>query len=250
MANHVPLAKDKHASLKVVNSGDYTRFRNQNLIPIVARDFYSLASEFPLVFVTDKQSEAFTAVAIMGLQDGQNLYCQQEPYPAQVIPVGFSNAPFAIAPADDKREQFVVMVDEDSHLLSESEGQPLFKENGEKTDYMEGRIESLVQAAQQGEQMGQICKLLREKELLATHQVQLQHRPDARRYNIEGIYTVDEKKLNELSDDGFLELRKLGLVSLIYAHLMSLQQLRRVSEKQYEADTASVAAPSESVPAV
>ena len=146
---------------------------------------------------------------------------------------------FAIAAADQQREQFVVMIDEDSSLLSESEGEPLFGEDGEKTEYMESRVEGLVQAAQQREQTIQITKLLQEKDMLTTHQVQLQHRPDGQRYSIEGIYTVNEEKLNELSDEDFLELRKLGLIPLIYAHLTSLQQLRRISERQYAADKGS-----------
>ena len=238
MSKHVPLLNDRHANLKVIHSDDYTRYRNQQLIPVVARDFYSLSVEYPLVFVTDRQSGAFTPVAIMGLRDGENLYCQQEPYPVQVVPASFQHAPFAIAATDSQREQFAVMVDEESHLLSETEGQPLFKANGEKTPYMEQRIEALVQAAQQREQMVQVCRILQEKQLLVTQRIQLQYRPDGWLYNIDGIYTVDENKLNELPDEDFLALRKRGLISLIYAHLMSLQQLRRIAERQYEADNA------------
>jgi len=237
MTKHVPLAKDKHANLKVIDSGDYSRYKNQNLIPIVVRDFYTLSSEFPLVFVTNAESKDFMPVAIMGFRDGENLYCQEEPFPAQVIPLGFGNAPFAIAAADENRDQFVVLVDEESPLVSETEGNALFTEDGEKTEYTEARVEGLVRAAQEREQTIQVCKLLKEKDLLATQQVQLQHRPDGQRYNIDGIYTVNEEKLNALSDEDFLELRKIGLLSMIYAHLTSLQQLRRVSERQYAADS-------------
>ena len=59
------------------------------------------------------------------------------------------------------------------------------------------------------------------------------------RYNIDGIYVIDEKALNELPDEDFLAFRKQGLLPLIYAHLSSLQQLRRISELQYEADKAA-----------
>ena len=239
MSKYVPLANDKHADLKVINSGDYTRFKEQHLIPIVVRDFYTLSSEFPLVFVTNVQSEEFMPVAIMGLKEGQNLYCQESPFPSQVIPIGFGNAPFAITATDESRDQFAVLVDEDSELLSRTEGNALFNEKGEKTEYMDARVEGLVRAANEREQTTQVCKLLREKELLVTHQVQLQHRPDGQRYSIEGIYTVNEEKLNQLSDEEFLELRKIGLLSMIYAHLTSLQQLRRISERQYLADQAA-----------
>jgi len=45
--------------------------------------------------------------------------------------------------------------------------------------------------------------------------------------------------LNELSDEDILELRSKGLLAMIYAHLTSLQQLRRLSKMQYEADKAA-----------
>ena len=95
--------------------------------------------------------------------------------------------------------------------------------------------------AEQTVQTEAICKLFKEKDLLATKQLQLQHRQDSPRYNIDGIYTIDEKRLNALSEDDFLDLRKQGMIPLIYAHLSSLQQLRRVSEMQYNADKAAEA---------
>ena len=122
--------------------------------------------------------------------------------------------------------------------MSTTEGEALFKENGERTDYLEKKIEFLVQTAQQTVHTENICKIFAEKDLLATQQLQLQHRPDAPAYNIGGIYTVDEQKLNALSDEDYLDLRRQGIIPLIYAHLSSLQQLRRISEMQYNADKA------------
>jgi hypothetical protein len=239
MATLAPLASDKHATLKVIESGDYSRYQEQNLIPIVTRDFFTLAAEFPLVFVPRDRTDEFVPVAIMGLRKGQNLYCQSEQWPAQVIPISFGNAPFAIARADAEADQYVVLVDEDSPLLNESEGNAIFNEHGNRTAYMEKRVEALIDTTQQAVQTQNICKLFQDMNLLITHQVQLQHRPDATRYNIEGIYIIDEQALNELSDDDFLALRKQGLLPLIYAHLSSLQQLRRISQLQYEADQAA-----------
>ena len=83
-----------------------------------------------------------------------------------------------------------------------------------------------------------LTQALPKKDLLVTPQMQLQHRPDAPAYNIGGIYTVDEQKLNALSDEDYLDLRRQGIIPLIYAHLSSLQQLRRISEMQYNADKA------------
>ena len=241
MALPVPLQNDKHAKLKVSESGDYRRYKDLHLIPILTQDFFTLGAEFPLVFVKDSRGEQFVPVAIMGLREGHNLFCQTEEWKSRIIPIRFNNAPFSMVRVDEKSDQLAVLIDEESSMLSETEGAPLFKEDGGKTAYLEQRIEHLMKTAEQTVQTEGICKLFKEKDLLATQQLQLQHRQDSPRYNIDGVYSIDEKKLNALSDDDFLDLRKQGMIPLIYAHLSSLQQLRRVSEMQYNADKAAAA---------
>lgn len=241
MSTPVPLRKDKHAKLKVVESGDYRRYKDKHLVPIVIQDFFTLAAEFPLVFVKIGKTDEFIPVAMMGLREGQNLYCQTEVWKGQVIPVSFGNAPFTIARVDDASDQLIVLLDEESPLISETTGETLFDEKGERSTYLGARIEALMKVAEQTRNTQEMCKRLTEKKLLSTQKVQLQHRPDATRYNIDGIYVVDEIALNELSDESYLDLRKMGLLPLIYAHLTSLQQLRRVSELQYVADKAAKA---------
>lgn len=236
MSSPQPLRKDKHAKLKVTESGDYTRYKANHLVPIVIQDFFTLAAEFPLVFVKIGKTDEFVPVALMGLREGQNLYCQTEEYKAGVIPVSFGNAPFSIARVDEATDQLIVLLNEESPLLSEDKGEPLFDEKGERSAYLEKRIESLIKVAEQTRNTQEMCKRLTEKKLLATQKLELQHRPDATRYNIEGIYVINETALNELSDEAYLDLRKMGLLPIIYAHLTSLQQLRRVSEMQYQAD--------------
>ncbi len=241
MSSPVPLKKDTHAKLKVTESSDFRRYKDSHLIPIVSQDFFSLSAEFPLVFVKKGKTEEFIPVAVMGLKDGQNLYCQSETWTVPVAPMIFGAAPFSIARADPQGDQLVILIEEDSPLLSETTGEPLFKEDGERTDYLQHRIEFMSKYAEQNVNTQAICKFLAEKNLLMTQQVQMQYRPNARRYNIDGIYTISEDALNALPDEDFLQMRKQGLIALIYAHLASLQQLRRISQKQYDADTAATA---------
>jgi len=242
MASPVPLQNDKHRNLKVTESGDYTRYKDQHLIPLITQDFFTLGAEFPVVFVKDASGEQFVPVAIMGLRDGENLFCQTEEWKARVIPVRFGNAPFSIMRVDAESDQLAVLVDEESSMLSEVEGKALFKEDGEKTEYFERRLEAMINIAQQTVQTEELCKVFKEKDLLVTQQVQLQYNADSPQYNIDGVYTVDEQKINEMSDEDFLDLRRKGIIPLIYAHLSSLQQLRNISEMQYHADNANKAA--------
>ncbi|MCB1665440.1 MAG: SapC family protein [Pseudomonadales bacterium] len=241
MSSPVPLQNDRHGKLKVVQSSDFRRYKNNHLVAVVIQDFFTLAVEFPLVFVKINKSEDFIPVAMMGLRDGMNLYCQTEEWKAGVAPMSFNNAPFAIARVDPNSDQLIVLVDEESPLLSETTGEPLFDAEGKRSEYFEKRIENLVKVAEQTRNTQELCKRLTEKNLLTTQQIHLQHRPDGTRYNIDGVYVVDETALNNLSDEDYLHLRRMGLLPVIYAHLASLQQLRRISEMQYNADKAAAA---------
>ena len=78
MASPVALQNDKHRNLKITESGDYARYKDQHLIPIIGPDFFTLGAEFPVVFVKDGSGEQFVPVAIMGLREGQNLYCNHQ----------------------------------------------------------------------------------------------------------------------------------------------------------------------------
>ena len=178
MSSPVPLQNDKHSKLKITESGDFTRYRNRHLIPIVTRDFFTLAAEFPLVFVHNSDTDEFIPVAVMGLREGQNLYCQSEQWQAQVIPVSFGNYPLSVARTGGEDDQLVVLIDETSNMLSETTGTPLYDDNGEQSDYLKRRIESLSLYAQQLNQTKAIVKLFKDKNLFNTQQVQLQHRPD------------------------------------------------------------------------
>ena len=69
-------------------------------------------------------------------------------------------------------------------------------------------------------------KLLAELDLLAERSLNIDM--DDQKINLTGIYFIDEKKLGELSDEKFLDLKKRGFLPVIYAHLMSLNQMRRL----------------------
>ncbi len=235
MGQPVPLTKEKHGNLKVLDSTDFTRYKNQHLIPIVVQDFYTLSAEFPLVFVKN-ETDDFVAVAVMGFKEGVNLYCQTGEWSAHVIPAGFGNAPFSVAILDESGEKLAVCVDEDSPLLSEERGEPLFDEQGEQTEYLKMRMDSVVRVAEQTRQSQSFCRYLASKNLLAPRQLNIQRDQQGKKYVIDGIYTVDEDVLQELPIEEFDKMRKNGLLGLIFAHLTSLNQIKRLSQKQFKAD--------------
>jgi hypothetical protein len=242
MSNPVPLNKEKHLKYRVVEPFDCSRYKDQHLIAIVAQDFYTLSAEFPLVFVKNSESGQFVAVAIMGFNKGVNLYCQTASWTPLVRPISFTNPPFSIAFVNKDSDQIVLLVDESSPLISETEGEPLFDVNGENSEYLKKRIDSVMKIAEQTNQTQTFCNYLASKKLLASKQLKVQQQQqDSPQYVIDGIFTIDEDALNQLPIEEFDELRKKGLLGLVYAHLNSLNQINRLAQKQFQADNQGVA---------
>ena len=66
--------------------------------------------------------------------------------------------------------------------------------------------------------------------------------------NISGCYVVNEERLNNLSDEKFIEFRTKRYLPAVYAHLISLAQTERLvslhEDAHPTADAAADAAPS------
>ncbi|MCL1094571.1 SapC family protein [Shewanella kaireitica] len=231
-----PLNADKHLNIAIEESKDFRRFAEQHLIPVVFHEFQHLATEFPLVFVKNSETGQFIPVALMGIKNGLNLYCQQQEWQTILRPMGFNNAPLSLFKTDEKSDDVMVCVDESSELVVAKGGHRLFNDDKEQSDYLKARTKALVDIASYSHQTANICQFLASKGLLTPKQLSVKLLKDEQVINIDGVYIVDEKQLNSLKNDDFLTLKEKGLLPLIYAHLTSLQQLARLIDKQNQYD--------------
>lgn len=239
MSDNTPLNSEQHGHLRETPDLDLRRYREHHFVPIVLQDFYTLATEFVLPFVRAGETGEFVPVAMMGLNKGSNLYCQEDRWPVHVVPIGFTLDPLAVTRFDPETNEAVIAIDESSPRLSHSEGEALYDADGNQTAYLQRRIERLIDVARQSLQTQSLCRYLAAHKLFKQQPITLQHRDDGPRYEIEGVYTIDEERMRQLSGDEFQELRMRGLLPIIYSHLTSLQQLNRLSGLQYRADKAA-----------
>jgi hypothetical protein len=234
MSKITPLNNNVHMNIKVTESQDYTRFKEQHLIPIVVQDFSLLATEFPIVFVKHSDTKKFIPVAMMGVKPGVNLYCQTTNWTNKIIPLGFKNAPLSLMKANIESDEVAVCFDEESPLISEKTGEALFDEQGNQTEYLNARAQDLLTVAEFTQQTQTITDYLVKNELLTAKQLTLDLYDEDQPYVMNGLYLVDEDKLNKLPDSEFNELRAKGLLPLLYAQLNSIQQITRLTAKHNE----------------
>ncbi len=236
MTKITPLNTTEHAGISIIESNDYSRFSNEHLIPVVAQEFVSIATEFPIVFVKNTETGRFTPVAMMGLKNRINLYCHDSSWRANVTPLGFSNAPLSLMKTSEQSDEVMVCIDQSSHLVVDAGGHRLFNDDKEQSDYLKARTQALLDIASFNQQTASICQLFTSLKLLEPKLLSVKLIQNEQAINIDGVYVVDEKRLNELSDEDFLSLKNKGVLPLIYAHLLSLKQLSRLIEKQNRYD--------------
>lgn len=224
----------QHANLKLAESTDYTRFKEQHLIPVVMQDFANLAAEFPIVFVKNTETDQLIPVAMMGLKKGINLYCQDQTWTSHVKPIGFLNYPLTFVKKSQESNEYVVCFDEESGLVTETEGQALFDDKGEQSAYLKARTEALLKVVEYTEKTQVFSQYLSDNKLLVSQNLNINLAGSDEAINIDGIYIVDEKVLTELPIDKLDELRSRGLLGLIYAHLVSIKQISRLTAKHRE----------------
>ncbi|AMX01994.1 SapC family protein [Microbulbifer thermotolerans] len=226
----VPLRRDVHGKLKIRELASFEHVKNAHMVPVTAHEFARLGAEYPIVFVKNSDTGEFQSVALLGLKVGENLFVDGDSWKGVFVPGSIRNHPFVLAPAGQNSDQLVVGLIENSPLVSEEEGNALFSEEGEETDYLKAKKETLVSFLESDKMTKAFVNILAEKELLTSQTVTVNAGKE--KINLNGIYIVDEKKLGELSDEDFADFRKRGFLPPLYAQLGSLHQFSKLAKMQ------------------
>lgn len=228
MSKIVALNNEAHKNTKVKANASYDQAKDQHLSLIVVHEFAKAAIDYPIVFVKDPESGQFRSVAMLGLQPNENLFHSRTKWKGIYVPANLRAYPFILG-GDENAEQLTLCIDEASKLVNEKDGEALFKEDGSESDFLNNRKEFLSQLIEQNRVTGQFIKFLADNELLAPQSLSLKLE-DGSGHDLNGLYVINEKKLNEISDDVYLEIRKRGYMGPIYAQLTSMNQLQNLGQ--------------------
>ncbi|NVK30406.1 MAG: SapC family protein [Gammaproteobacteria bacterium] len=225
--NVVAVSNEMHGAkkLKKVESFDFAS--NFHIASVMVHEFGRAATIFPVVFLEDPRTDGFRPVVLLGLEADKNLFVKQDgSWAASYVPAILRRYPFTLAKTEEDGNRYAICVDSDSELLSDSDGQPLFNDDGTPSSTMEN-VKNFLGELQQMEIISEaFTKKLAELNLFTP--LNMSVRDNANVKNITGCYVINEERLKSLSDEKFLELRKLNYLAPIFAHLTSLAQVERL----------------------
>ena len=212
------------------------RVRNQNSLFLAAVEFVEACKEFPIVFVRvgepskDGGKQAVAPLAVLGLKPGQNLFIKGDEFVSSYVPAYLRRYPFAMARLDQSSDQIAVCYDADWAGFSETEGQALFTEAGEPSEFLQQAKGFLENFENEIERTRMLCDQLMDLGLLGDMRFDATLQ-SGETLAVDGFLAVDEKKLAELPDAKVLELYRNGIMSLIEMHRVSMTNMNRLAAK-------------------
>ncbi len=228
MPKSVLLNNVEHKNLRVITRHGAEFGDNQMLSPTFPSEFRDVQACYPIVFRKTTDGLGFESVALFGFQDGENLFLKNDRWDALYVPMLVERLPFQIGINGD---ELMVHIDIDSPRVSDTEGEPVFKEHGGNTEFLE-RSSSMLGAIHQGLQGSPVLlAALLEHELLESFVLDVELN-DGSQNRLVGFYTINEDRLASLSGDVIAKLHQAGLLQPIYLAIASLSNFRALIDRK------------------
>jgi hypothetical protein len=221
------LHKEKHAALRVKPLADYAHLANIQYLPLLVTEFLQAAIDLPILFLKNADTGKFQPVAMLGLKRATNAFVADGRWQGHYLPAIARQVPFRLISSAEHPDRLYVGIDADHSTVSNAEGEALFDDAGNETPYLERRKRALFEYAEHTQLTHAFLELLIQHDLL--REKTLTYGPDGTGAGIRGLYVVDDQRLNALPADDYLRLRDRGFLGGVYAHLVSLNQVRRLA---------------------
>jgi hypothetical protein len=228
MSNYQIISQTAHAHLRWKRFDNYQFAAQDTVVPLVIQELTKACTSLPIAFI--QQGEGYIPVALLGVKKGQNLFVAPNGgWIGSYIPATYRSYPFALAEAENN--QLVLCIDADSGLLDERFEQPFFDDNDEPAQSVKDVLGFLQQLQNSRQLTQRICDSLQTERLVVPWPLTIETGEGKK--VIEGLYCIDESKLESLDSDALARLHQAGALSAIYCQLISMQHtqmLRKVAD--------------------
>jgi hypothetical protein len=227
----VPLSSIDHADFHARSLDKADFLIDQHAVPLTSDEFASACRFYPIVFSAGDNP---VPLALMGLNEGVNTFVDADGKLINpvYVPAYVRRYPFLLARLRPDSEELSLCFDPTSGAIGKfDEGDALF-ENGQPTRPVNDVLEFCKNFEEAGQRSGLFVEELKKADLLMDGEVSIQPEGSDKPYIYRGFQMVDEAKLRELRGDVLRKMMQNGMLSLIFAHLFSLQLMREVFAEQ------------------
>lgn len=225
----VPLSRETHREARFRQTpGNFSFARSTNSVPLAGVEFAPAARDYPVVFSGTDAGNTIPVI-LVGLSQDENYFVDDSgQWQGAYVPAFVRRYPFVLADKGDG--QFTVCVDEGYPGFNAEDGEPLFDAEGKERPFLKSTLEFLSDYQGRMQQTQQFVRRLYEWQLLKPQVLRVAPRGQPA-FALQGMQVVDEAQLLKLEGARLETLLRSGELGWIYAHLISLGNVQRLSSR-------------------
>ena len=189
----------------------------------VPDEFRMVQAEFPIVFRRDLELGTFSALALFGFEDGENLFLTGDQWQARYKPLALAIQPFLIGRGDTEVAQVHIDMDHPRVTEAQTRGVRLFDDLGVASPYLEATAEKLGMLDSGFRGSAAFYAALERYDLLEpfTLEVPLSN---GTTNSLVGFHTINEERLAVLTPAALADLQSEGQLLPLFMAVASLSQ--------------------------
>jgi hypothetical protein len=217
MTQIVPLNKEIHRTLRVDGRPSAAYGDGQRFVQVIVNEFPRLVVHYPILFSKDPRTGQFYCGAMLGFDEGENLFLDVWGEREFYRPLYLQRGPFYAHGTE-------LAIDLEHPRVGAEGGKLLFTEFGEPTRYLQS-IMWAFQDLKPGMETTKVfvARLLALK-LIEPIEIEVELDDGTTRHCV-GLYTINQEVLSKLPDATVVELFRRGYMRLIDLMIASLKQV-------------------------
>ena len=225
MTRHAVLDNKTHNDLRIRTDAAAELGDDIMATLTVPSEFRRVQAHFPILFRRETGRDDFTALAMFGFENGENLFLEGTRWDAGYRPLSLAIGPFLIGrPAGGEGSGQVHIDMEHPRIAGGGEGVRLFDENGMATPYLDEIAERLGDLDEGYRESRAFYDALLAYDLLEPFSLEVTL-DDGSVNSLVGFHIIDEAKLRALDAEALGALHAAGHVMPMFMALASLSQL-------------------------
>ena len=208
-------------------------FRSMNPIPVSYTEFPIASRDYPVIFISGDEGKSYAPMLVLGLAAQQNLFVLwDDTWDRRVyLPAYVRRFPFCMTRVMVDGKEAPERVACVEKIAINDKGEKLFNDKGEALPEWQQREKLLFEFEADLGRTDEMCKLLAQHQLLEPFTMQATPN-NGDPLQLTGMYRVSEEKLAQLDGMVMKDLAAKGVLGRIYAHLISLDNFRRLLDRR------------------
>lgn len=224
MTQIVPLDRDAHRTLKVDGRASASYGDKQHFVQVIVNEFAQLVVRYPILFTKNPGTGHFYCGAMLGFDEGENLFLEEWRERESYRPLALQRMPFYAHGPE-------IGIDLDHPRVGAESGQPLFDHAGRPSRYLQGIIWAFQDLRPGIETTNVFIARLLELKLIEPIDIEVEL-DDGTKHQCAGLYTINQDVLAKLPDPVVVELFRRGYLTLIHFMIASLKQLPLMAHRK------------------